>query len=69
MFLARISLNLFDLEGEQSFDPSELGEAEQVSQEYVSDKELLFFRGTKNTATSSIILRGPNDYSLDEMER
>jgi len=66
---ARIQLNLFNLEGEQSFDSADLGEAESVSQEFVSDKELIFFRGTKNVATSSMILRGANDYTLDEMER
>jgi len=64
-----ILLNLFDLNDGESFDPAFLGEAESVSQEYVSDKELIFFRGTKNVATSSIILRGVNDYALEEMER
>jgi len=66
---ARICLNFYDLEGEQSFDAANLGEAESVSQEFVSDKELIFFRGTKKSATSSIILRGANDFGLDEMER
>lgn len=64
-----IVLTLSDLENKESFDPAALGESEQVSQEYISDKELIFFRGTKNTATSSIILRGPNDYALEEMDR
>lgn len=60
---------MFNAEGEDSFNPEDLGVAEEVAQEYVSDKELIYFRGTKNTRTSSIILRGPNDYTLDEMER
>ena len=64
-----IVLTLSDLSNNESFDPANLGEAETVSQEYISDKEIIFFRGTKNIATSSIILRGPNDYSLEEMER
>jgi len=66
---AKIVLNLFNVEGDDSFSSDYLGTAEEVAQEYVSDKELIFFRGTKNVATSSIIIRGPNDYSLDEMER
>jgi len=66
---AKIVLNLFNVEGEDSFSPDFLGTAEEVAQEYVSDKELIFMRNTKNVATSSIILRGPNDYHLDEMER
>jgi len=66
---AKIALNLFNVEGDDSFSSEFLGEAEEVSQEFISDRELIYFRGTKNTATSSIILRGPNDYTLDEMER
>mmetsp|Transcript_22428 Transcript_22428/g.38329 ORF Transcript_22428/g.38329 Transcript_22428/m.38329 type:complete len:547 (+) Transcript_22428:29-1669(+) len=66
---AQIVLSMFNAEGEDSFNPEDLGVAEEVAQEYVSDKELIYFRGTKNTRTSSIILRGPNDYTLDEMER
>lgn len=66
---AHIVLSMFNAEGEDSFNPEDLGVAEEVAQEYVSDKELIYFRGTKNTRTSSIILRGPNDYTLDEMER
>ena len=66
---AQIALTLNNIEGEDSFDPSYLGECGEVAQEWISDRELIYFRKTKNTATSSIILRGPNDYTLDEMER
>jgi len=66
---AQIALTLNNIEGEDSFDPAYLGECGEVAQEWISDKELLYFRKTKNTATASIILRGPNDYTLDEMER
>ena len=66
---ATIVLNLFNVEGEDSFNTEYLGEAGEVAQEWVSDKELVYFRDTKNVATASIILRGPNDYTLDEMER
>jgi len=66
---AKIVLNLFNVEGDDSFSSEFLGEAEEVTQEFISDRELIFVRGTKHTTTASIILRGPNDYSLDEMER
>ena len=66
---AQIALTLNNIEGEDSFDPSYLGECGEVAQEWISDRELIYFRKTKNTATASIILRGPNDYTLDEMER
>ena len=35
----------------------------------ISDDELIFVKGTKAQGSASIILRGPNDYALDEMER
>jgi len=46
-----------------------LGEAQEVVQERIGDKDLLLIKGTKNSKTSSIILRGPNTMFLDEMER
>ncbi|KAK9460859.1 chaperonin Cpn60/TCP-1 family [Lipomyces oligophaga] len=61
--------SLSNLEGEEVFEPSFLGSAEQVSQEKISDDECIIIRGTKAYSSSSIILRGPNEFSLDEMER
>ena len=43
--------------------------AVQVSQERISDDELIMIKGTKARTASSIILRGPNDFYCDEMER
>jgi len=65
----KVLLTLIDDEGNEGFGESNIGYAAEVAQEFISDKELVYFRGTKNTKTSSIILRGPNDYTLDEMER
>ena len=61
--------SLANLEGEESFDPSYLGLAEEVVQERISDDELILVKGTKVVSSSSIVLRGANDYMLDEMER
>merc|ERR1711913_271870 len=41
----------------------------EVSQERISDDELILIKGTKARTASSIILRGPNDFYCDEMER
>ena len=38
-------LNMSNLEGEETFDPSHLGQAEEVMQERVSDDELIFIKG------------------------
>merc|ERR1719183_3045980 len=61
--------SLANVEGEESFEASMLGEAAEVSQERISDDELILIKGTKARTASSIILRGPNDFYCDEMER
>lgn len=57
------------MEGEEAFDASLLGNAEEVVQERISDDELILIKGPKSRTASSIILRGANDVMLDEMER
>lgn len=60
---------LCNLEGEESFDASYLGEAAEVSQERICDDELILIKGPVARSASSLILRGPNDFYCDEMER
>ncbi|KAF1821463.1 t-complex protein 1 subunit alpha [Dissoconium aciculare CBS 342.82] len=55
--------------GDEVFDPKALGHAEEVVQERISDDECILVKGPKVHTAASIILRGPNEYSLDEMER
>ncbi|WVQ74595.1 T-complex protein 1 subunit alpha [Cryptococcus sp. DSM 104548] len=66
---ASLVSSLANLEGEETFEASSLGYAEEVVQERISDDELILVKGTKMVNSSSIILRGANDYMLDEMER
>ncbi|PAV23236.1 T-complex 1 [Pyrrhoderma noxium] len=66
---ATLVSSLANLEGEETFESSYLGTAEEVIQERISDDELILVKGTKVVNSSSIILRGANDYMLDEMER
>jgi T-complex protein 1 subunit alpha len=66
---ATLVSSLANLEGDETFEASSLGYAEEVVQERVSDDELILVKGTKVVNSSSIILRGANDYMLDEMER
>ncbi|GJN23949.1 hypothetical protein PR202_gb11649 [Eleusine coracana subsp. coracana] len=58
-----------DMEGEETFDPSFLGQADEVVEERISDDDVILVKGTKTTSAVSIILRGANDFMLDEMER
>ena len=66
---AQFITSLANLEGEESFEAGFLGEAASVSQERICDDELIIVRGTKARTAASIILRGPNDFYCDEMER
>ncbi|KAM4042482.1 T-complex protein 1 subunit alpha [Anomaloglossus baeobatrachus] len=60
---------LANLEGEESFEVSMLGQAEEVVQERICDDELILVKNTKARTCASIILRGANDFMCDEMER
>lgn len=66
---ATLVSSLSDLNGDEKFEASSLGHAEEVSQERISDDECIIVKGTKVHTSASIILRGSNDYQLDEMER
>merc|ERR1712029_678546 len=61
--------SLANIEGEESFEATLLGEAETVAQERISDDELILIKGPKVRSAASIILRGPSDMYCDEMER
>ena len=60
---------LADMEGGEGFDPACLGTAAAVTEERVGDGELLYIKGCAKTAAQTIVLRGANDYMLDEMDR
>ncbi|XP_064597202.1 LOW QUALITY PROTEIN: T-complex protein 1 subunit alpha-like [Liolophura sinensis] len=62
-------MTLANLEGEESFDATMLGAAEEVVQERICDDELLLIKGPKARTAASVILRGANDFMVDEMER
>ncbi len=66
---ATLVSSLSDLNGDERFERESLGMAEEVVQERISDDECILVKGTKAFSSASIILRGSNDYQLDEMER
>ncbi|KAJ0418936.1 chaperonin Cpn60/TCP-1 family [Aspergillus carlsbadensis] len=66
---ATLVSSLSDLNGDEKFEASYLGHADEVVQDRISDDECILVKGTKVHTSASIILRGPNDFSLDEMER
>lgn len=58
-----------DMEGEESLDLDSLGTCESVEEVRVGDGEMLNFHGCKGHGASTIVLRGANEYMLDEMDR
>ena len=65
----RVVVSLADIDGEESFDTSCLGTCERVYEKRVGDWEYMFFEGMSKTRAQTIILRGANDFFLDEIER
>ncbi|KAJ7555079.1 hypothetical protein O6H91_05G021500 [Diphasiastrum complanatum] len=66
---ATMVLTFADMEGGETFDASFLGTADEVTEERVADDDVILIKGTKSSRAVSIILRGANDYMVDEMER
>ncbi|KAL6495377.1 T-complex protein 1 subunit alpha [Orobanche gracilis] len=58
-----------DMEGEETFDSSFLGYADEVVEERIADDDVIMIKGTKSSSAVSLILRGANDYMLDEVDR
>ena len=65
----QLIMTMANLEGEETFESSFLGHAEEVVQEKICDDELILVKGPKTRSAASIILRGANDFMVDEMER
>lgn len=65
----QVVVTMADMDGDEVFDAATLGECAEVSEERVGDGELLYFRGCKNGSACTVVLRGANEYMLDEMDR
>ncbi|CAB3222342.1 unnamed protein product [Arctia plantaginis] len=61
--------SLTNMDGEEVFEPSMIGEAAEVVQEQICDDQLILIKGPTARTAASIILRGPTDAYCDEMER
>lgn len=66
---ATLLLTMANMEGEESFDEKYLGKAEEVVEQRVGDNDFIFIKGCQATKATTILLRGANDYMLDEAER
>lgn len=65
----KVIISLADLEGEEKYEASNLGYCDRVHEGRVGDWEYTFFEGLKQMRAQTIILRGANEFYLDEIER
>jgi len=64
-----ILLTMANMDGEESFDPACLGSADLVQSKPVGDNDFIFIKGCAASKACTILLRGANDYMLDEADR
>jgi T-complex protein 1 subunit alpha len=64
-----VLMTLADDKANESVQKEWFGECDLVEEGKVGDGTLIFFRGCRSTRAQTIILRGANDYMLDEVER
>ncbi|KAI2493475.1 hypothetical protein MHU86_21056 [Fragilaria crotonensis] len=65
----RVVTTMADMEGDESFDIENLGTCEAFREVRVGDGEMLYAYGCQGSGASTIVLRGANEYMLDEMDR
>lgn len=65
----QLVITMADMEGEESFDESALGYCRAIQEARVGDGEILKVFGCKGSGASTIVLRGANEYMLDEIDR
>jgi len=66
---AQLVLTMANMEGDEEFLPSQLGTAEDVYEKRVGDNDFIFINGAKATKAATILLRGANEFMLEEAER
>ena len=65
----QVVITMADMEGNESFDVESLGTCRAIQETRVGDGELLKVFGCSNGGASTIVLRGANEYMLDEIDR
>jgi len=66
---ATIQLTMATMEGDEEFDASAVGSADEVSDQRVGDNDFIFVKGCAATKACTILLRGANEFMLEEAER
>jgi len=66
---ATVQLTMATLEGDEAFDSASLGAADEVVEQRVGDNDFIFVKGCSASKATTILLRGANEFMLDEMDR
>ncbi|KAL0240944.1 hypothetical protein GEMRC1_006180 [Eukaryota sp. GEM-RC1] len=66
---AQVVVNMADMEGEEVFEKEWLGSAKEIEQVRIADDECIMIREPAKSSACSILLRGPNEQMLDEIDR
>merc|ERR1719502_1476263 len=62
-------LTMATMDGDEAYDPAHLGQAEEVMEKRVGDNDFIFIQGAKATKAATILLRGANEFMLEEADR
>eukprot|EP00929_Paragymnodinium_shiwhaense_P030465 TRINITY_DN17265_c0_g1_i1.p1 TRINITY_DN17265_c0_g1~~TRINITY_DN17265_c0_g1_i1.p1 ORF type:complete len:548 (+),score=206.74 TRINITY_DN17265_c0_g1_i1:78-1721(+) len=65
----QLILTMATLEGDEAFDAKNLGSAEEVMEQRVGDNDFVFLKGCPAHKASTILLRGANEFMLEEADR
>ena len=65
----KVVTTMADMEGNETFDADCLGTCDAVREERIGDGEMIYAYGCGGGGASTIVLRGANEYMLDEMDR
>eukprot|EP00747_Dinoflagellata_sp_TGD_P182746 gnl/TRDRNA2_/TRDRNA2_37111_c0_seq1.p1 gnl/TRDRNA2_/TRDRNA2_37111_c0~~gnl/TRDRNA2_/TRDRNA2_37111_c0_seq1.p1 ORF type:complete len:545 (+),score=144.29 gnl/TRDRNA2_/TRDRNA2_37111_c0_seq1:37-1671(+) len=65
----QVILSMATMEGDEAFESKWLGEAEEVVEQRVGDNDFVFIKGGKATKANTILLRGANEFMLEESSR
>jgi len=66
---AKLILTMATLEGDEAFDASNLGAAEEVLEKRVGDNDFIFVKDCAGHRAATVLLRGANEFILEEAER
>jgi T-complex protein 1 subunit alpha len=64
-----VLLTMATLEGDEAFEESYLGKADEVCEQRVGDNDFIFIKGCANAKAATILLRGANEFMLEEADR